>query len=93
MPMFFLSGALYPLGNLPGWLRALTRIDPITYAVDPMRRLVFNHLDVTSMIRARLAPGLTWNGWPIPIPLELALVILIGVIMLGLGIWEFRLSD
>jgi ABC-2 type transport system permease protein len=93
MPMFFLSGALYPLASLPGWLRALTRIDPITYAVDPMRRLVFNHLDITSIIRTRLSPGLTWNGWLIPIPLELALVALIGVIMLGLGIWEFRLSD
>jgi ABC-2 type transport system permease protein len=93
MPMFFLSGALYPLGSLPGWLRALTRVDPMTYAVDPMRRLVFNHLDISPVIRLRLAPGVTWNGWHIPIPVELALVALIGLVMLGLGIWEFRLSD
>jgi daunorubicin resistance ABC transporter membrane protein len=93
MPMFFLSGALYPLNSLPGWLRALTRIDPITYAVDPMRRLVFDHLSVSSIARARLAPGVTWNGWVIPILLELGLVALIGLIMLGLGIWEFRLGD
>jgi ABC-2 type transport system permease protein len=93
MPMFFLSGALYPLSNLPGWLRALTRIDPMTYAVDPMRRLVFNHLDVGSLARAKLAPGVTWNGWMVPIPIELILVALIGSIMLGIGIWEFRLSD
>jgi ABC-2 type transport system permease protein len=93
MPMFFLSGALYPLGGLPAWLRALTRIDPITYAVDPMRRLVFDHLDITTIARARLAPGVTWNGWLIPIPLELALVTAIGLIMLAIGIWEFRLND
>jgi ABC-2 type transport system permease protein len=93
MPMFFLSGALYPLNSLPGWLRALTRIDPITYAVDPMRRLVFDHLNVSSIAQARLAPGVTWNGWVIPILLELGLVALIGLIMLGLGIWEFRLGD
>ena len=31
MPMFFLSGALFPLGNLPSWLEVLTRINPVTY--------------------------------------------------------------
>jgi ABC-2 type transport system permease protein len=93
MPMFFLSGALYPLNSLPGWLRALTRIDPITYAVDPMRRLVFDHLNVSPLALSRLAPGLTWNGWVIPILLELGLVLVIGLIMLGVGVWEFRLGD
>ena len=39
MPMFFLSGALFPVTNLPGWLAFLNRIDPLTYAVSPMRRL------------------------------------------------------
>src|SRR5690348_14094005 len=33
MPMFFISGALFPTGELPGWLAFLNRIDPITYAV------------------------------------------------------------
>jgi ABC-2 type transport system permease protein len=37
MPIFFLSGALYPLANLPKVLAALTRIDPLTYGVDGMR--------------------------------------------------------
>lgn len=37
MPIFFLSGALYPLKNLPVVLAALTRIDPLTYGVDGAR--------------------------------------------------------
>src|SRR5919197_1329678 len=36
-PLFFLSGALFPLSNLPSWLSILTRIDPATYAVDALR--------------------------------------------------------
>ena len=40
MPMFFISGALFPVTGLPGWLAVLNRLDPITYAVDPMRKLV-----------------------------------------------------
>ena len=44
LPLFFLSGALYPLTGLPAWLSVLTRIDPLTYVVGPMRHAVFIHL-------------------------------------------------
>jgi ABC-2 type transport system permease protein len=37
MPIFFLSGALYPLHNLPIALTVLTRMDPLTYGVDALR--------------------------------------------------------
>ncbi len=33
MPMFFISGALFPASGLPGWLAVLNRLDPLTYAV------------------------------------------------------------
>lgn len=37
MPIFFLSGALFPMDRLPSWLALLTRIDPLTYGVDMLR--------------------------------------------------------
>ena len=37
LPIFFLSGALYPLSNLPAVLSAITRIDPLSYGVDGLR--------------------------------------------------------
>jgi ABC-2 type transport system permease protein len=37
LPLFFLSGALYPLNNLPRALSAATRIDPMSYGVDGLR--------------------------------------------------------
>jgi ABC-2 type transport system permease protein len=37
MPIFFLSGALYPLNNLPGVLSLVTRLDPLAYGVDGLR--------------------------------------------------------
>ncbi|MEO0073664.1 MAG: ABC transporter permease [candidate division WOR-3 bacterium] len=40
MPMWFLSGALFPLQNLPWWLNLLVRANPLTYGVDLVRRLV-----------------------------------------------------
>lgn len=36
-PLFFLSGALYPLDNFPGWLRSLSYLDPLTYGIDGLR--------------------------------------------------------
>jgi ABC-2 type transport system permease protein len=37
LPIFFLSGALYPLSNLPAALAAVTRVDPLTYGIDGLR--------------------------------------------------------
>jgi ABC-2 type transport system permease protein len=37
LPMFFLSGALYPLSHLPAVLTFITRIDPLTYGIDGLR--------------------------------------------------------
>jgi ABC-2 type transport system permease protein len=37
MPIYFLSGALYPLNNLPKGLAAVTRVDPLTYGIDGLR--------------------------------------------------------
>jgi ABC-2 type transport system permease protein len=93
MPMFFISGALFPVAGLPAWLAVLNRLDPLTYAVDPMRRLVFNHLDITDEARAALDPGVTWWGWRVPTLLEVAVVLALGLVMLGIAIWEFNASE
>ena len=37
MPLFFLSGALFPLQNLPGPIAIITRLDPLSYGVDGLR--------------------------------------------------------
>ena len=93
MPMFFLAGALYPVTNLPGWLTVLNRLDPLTYAVDPMRRLVFDHLDVSAAAHKALAPGVSWWGWHVPAVLEAGVVFALGMVMLAIAIWEFSASE
>jgi ABC-2 type transport system permease protein len=39
-PIFFLSGALFPINGLPAWLTPLTFLDPLTYAIDALRHVV-----------------------------------------------------
>jgi ABC-2 type transport system permease protein len=93
MPLFFISGALFPAAGLPGWLTVLNRLDPLTYAVDPMRRLVFNHLTISPIARRVLDPGITWWGWRVPVLLEVAVIIVLGLGMLGIAIWEFSRTE
>ncbi len=39
-PIFFLSGSLFPINNLPRWLEPLTLADPLTYSVDALRQVI-----------------------------------------------------
>lgn len=39
LPLFFLSGSMYPLEHVPGWLAPVVAINPVTYAVDAMRQI------------------------------------------------------
>ena len=40
MPIFFASNAIYPLSLMPGWLRAVSHVNPLTYEVDALRSLM-----------------------------------------------------
>jgi len=89
LPMFFLSGAVFPLNRLPRWLAALTKVDPMSYAIDPMRRAVFDHVDISPRLAHALNPGITWGGHRLAVGLELAIVGLMGLAMLLAAVVQF----
>ena len=93
MPLFFLSGALYPLKGLPGWLSVLTRIDPLTYVVGPMRHAVVAHLNIGPLAQRALSPGITWDGWTVPIWLSLVFILAMGLIMMSIAIVTFSKTE
>jgi ABC-2 type transport system permease protein len=93
MPMFFISGALFSVASLPAWLAVLNRLDPLTYAVDPMRRAIFGHLNISASARHALDPGLTWWGWTVPTALEAAVIAALGLAMLSIAIWQFSRTE
>ena len=93
LPLFFLSGALYPLTGLPAWLSVLTRIDPLTYIVGPMRHAVFSHLNMPAVFEQHLAPGITWGSWLVPVWLSIGIVAVMGLGMMLVAIAEFRKTE
>jgi ABC-2 type transport system permease protein len=42
MPLFFASNAIYPIDLMPGWLRVISYINPLTYEVDALRALMIS---------------------------------------------------
>ncbi len=92
-PMMFLSGALFPLSGLPTWLSVICRLNPLTYAVEPLRSAVFDRLHVPPAIRARLDPGIFWGTYHVPVLGEVALVAVLGLLLLLLATVRFTRTE
>ena len=88
MPIFFLSGALFPLTNLPWWMTALTRIDPAAYGIDPIRRVILDASGIPPAVTDRLA--LSMGGHALPLLAEVGLVLGFGIMVLAIAIWNLR---
>ena len=52
LPLLLLSGVLLPLTLAPSWLRAISAINPLAYAVDASRALFLGHVDDVSVLKA-----------------------------------------
>jgi len=90
LPLSFLSGALYPLSNLPTWLEVAVKLNPLTYAVHPVRSAVFDRIDAPAEVEARLDPPLTWGDWVVPTWLQLGLVAALGLVFLAIAVRQFQ---
>jgi len=87
MPMFFLSGALFPLQGLPGWMNVLTRLDPAAYGMDPLRRVVLSPVLPREVLDVM---SLDLFGSVLPIVAEATILLGFGALMLTLAIRAFR---
>jgi ABC-2 type transport system permease protein len=92
-PMMFLSGSLYPTAGLPAWLAVATKINPVTYAIHPMRHIVFSSLDLPAGAQGLLDHALTWNGWPVPMWLQLFVLAGIGAFVFAIAVARFSKTD
>ncbi len=92
-PLMFLSGALFPLSGLPTWLAVLTHLNPMTYAVEPMRSVVFDQLHIDPHTRATFDPGIFWNHWQVPVGLQIVLVIAVSGGLLAAAVARFARTE
>jgi ABC-2 type transport system permease protein len=84
MPMFFLSGAFFPLRGLPGWMSVLTRLDPVAYGVDPMRR---------ALLGSELAPGIRIGSYHLSTAADVGILAVFAAVMLALAMRAFEAQE
>ena len=85
-PMLFLSGMMFPLYGLPTWLAVLTRVNPLTYAVQPLRQVVFAAQEMPLAARLRFPTGITIGGHALSIATELGVVVVFAAVFLVLAV-------
>jgi ABC-2 type transport system permease protein len=89
LPMIFLSGALFPLSGLPWWLDVLTRLNPLTYAVAPLRTVVFDAQHLPAAALARFPSEVTLFGQALSIWTDLGITVVFVAVFLGLAVRGF----
>ncbi|MER6379488.1 ABC transporter permease [Streptomyces sp. NPDC001250] len=90
-PMTFLSGLMFPVSALPAWMAALTLLNPLTYAVDIMRRTVLAFQPSHSS-QPRF-DSFSWAGWHVPSAIAVAVVAAFCATTLIVAVHRLSLTD
>ena len=75
--------------RFPAWLAVITRLNPLTYAVDPLRHLIFDQQHMPAAAAERFATGVTLFGYTLPTAMELAITCVFAVVFLTLAVSGF----
>lgn len=84
MPMFFLSGAFFPLRGVPLWLAWLARIDPVTYGVDSLRG---------ATLKRSVPPDVLASLTLYPVSVDVTVMAVLAVAFLIPAVWLFGRQD
>lgn len=84
LPMFFLSGAFFPLNGVPLWMDWLAKVNPVTYGVDPLRQVA-----LSSVVPEQFMDMLRLH----PITTDIAVMAAFGIAFLVPAIWLFSKQD
>jgi ABC-2 type transport system permease protein len=91
LPLYFLSGAMFPMSKTPLWMRSLMAIDPLTYGVDGLRNVVFAHIPTSGAAAAPLAEIARQSGLlQHSLGVDVAVTLLAAVLLAVAGIWSFN---
>ncbi|HEX6255555.1 MAG TPA: ABC transporter permease [Euzebyales bacterium] len=95
-PLIFLSGIFFPLQGLPVWMNVLVRINPVSYAVDPLRRLILEAQGLPDELLAQLSESglaLSVGGRQVGVVAGIAIVAGFGIVMNVLAMWLISIRD
>jgi ABC-2 type transport system permease protein len=89
MPAMFLSGIFFPVNNVPLFIEILAKVNPVTYAVAPIRRVALDD-QLTATATGETVVNVTLFGHVLSTPESLAIVLAFGAVMLTIAIRSFQ---
>ncbi len=93
MPMFFLSGAFFPLKGVPIWMTFATKLNPFSYVVDSIRQVIFSSMGLPAAIMSKLPEfglGISLFGHNVSLLADICILCVTSLLLSSLAIWGFR---
>ena len=94
MPAMFLSGIFFPINNVPLWMDVMVKLNPVTYAVAPIREIALS--EQLKALPADVPFQIThvdWFGYVLSTWQEIGVVVLFGAAMLTIAIHAIRTTE
>ena len=94
MPAMFLSGIFFPINNVPAWMDVIVKLNPVTYAVAPIREIA-----LSEQLKALPADApfqithVDWFGYTLSTWEEIGVVLVFGAAMLTIAIRAIRTTE
>lgn len=94
MPAMFLSGIFFPVNNVPAWMDVIVKINPVTYAVAPIREIALSEqLSEISLGAQYQISHVTWGSYTLSTWQEIGIVFAFGALMLAIAIRAIRTTE
>ncbi|MXZ87812.1 MAG: ABC transporter permease subunit [Dehalococcoidia bacterium] len=94
MPAMFLSGIFFPINNVPAWMDVIVKLNPVTYAVAPIREIALSEQLKTLPADAPFQiTHVDWFGYTLSTWEEIGVVVVFGAAMLTIAIRAIRTTE
>ena len=87
MPLYFLSGAMFPVSSAPPWMKALMTVDPLTYGVDALRNVIL--AGEGSLAEGARASGLIRSD----LPTDVVVLVGVAVVLAAVAAFSFNRTE
>ncbi len=90
MPMIFLSGALFPINNMPSWLDVIVKFNPVTYGVDVMKKIMIDVDSLSQAVRETMGLNLTVFGRSVSVLEEILFILAFAIVFVAIATISFK---
>ncbi|RPF52058.1 ABC transporter permease [Aquisalibacillus elongatus] len=93
LPMVFMSGALFPINGMPGWLDVIVKLNPVTYGVDVMKKIMIDVDQLSMTVRETMGLNLTVFGRQVTVFEEILFILAFTALVIAIATLSFKRAN